>query len=109
LKWNLSAAKVFKIQTSSDGENWTDVYSTSQGSSNIVTDETFKTATARYVRMYGTERAPVIAGFRGRGRGQSGASTPPATQPATPPATPPALAPSRPSGYSLFDFMVLLD
>ena len=109
LKWNLSAAKVFKIQTSIDGENWTDVYSTSQGSSNSVTDETFKTATARYVRMYGTERAPVIAGFRGRGRGQSGATTPPATQPTTPPATPPAPAPSRPNGYSLFDFMVLMD
>src|SRR4029078_4057520 len=38
LKWNLAAAKKFQIQTSVDGDNWTDVYSTSQGSSNTVTD-----------------------------------------------------------------------
>jgi hypothetical protein len=109
LKWNVSAAKKFQIQTSVDGDNWTDVYSTSQGSSNTVTDESFKTATAQYVRMNGTERAPVIANFRGRGRGQSPPTTPPATQPATPSATPPANAPSRPTGYSIFDFMVLRD
>ena len=28
LKWNAAAAKEFKIQTSTDGENWTDVFST---------------------------------------------------------------------------------
>ena len=54
-KWHSSAAKEFKIQTSTDSENWTDVYSTSQGSSTTVTDETFETTTARYVRMYGTK------------------------------------------------------
>ena len=100
LKWNAAAAKEFKLQTSTDGDNWTDAFSTSQGSSSMVTDETFKTKTARFVRMYATQRAPVLAG-RGRGRIQSVPTTPPATQPAS--------EPSRPSGYSLFDFMIFKD
>jgi hypothetical protein len=105
LKWNAAAAKEFKIQTSTDGENWMDAYSTSHGSSSTVTDEIFETTTARYVRMYGTQRAPI---FRGRGRGL-GAVTSLPTQPATQPATPPTTEASRPDGYSLFDFMVLKD
>ena len=100
LKWNAAAAKEFKLQTSTDGDNWTDAFSTSQGSSSMVTDETFKTKTARFVRMYATQRAPVLAGRR-RGRIQSVPTTPPATQPAS--------EPSRPSGYSLFDFMIFKD
>src|SRR5262249_46435187 len=102
LKWNASAAKQFKIQTSTDDENWIDVFSSSSGSSSMVTDQTFPTTTARYVRMLATERAPIPLGFRGR-RGAAGTGTPPA-QGATPPAQP-----ARPTGYSLFDFMVLKD
>jgi beta-xylosidase len=92
LKWNANAAKDFKIQTSTDATAWTDVYSSSQGSSYSVADETFKTTTARYVRMYATQRAPQIAAGRGGRRGPQSA-----TQPGTQ------------SGYSLFDFMVLKD
>jgi hypothetical protein len=55
LKWNSNFAKTFKIQVSTDAAAWTDVFSTSSGSARSVTDETFPTATARYVRMYATE------------------------------------------------------
>jgi hypothetical protein len=107
LKWNVNAAKEFKIQTSLDGAAWTDVYGDSQGSSSMVTDESFPTTSARYVRMYATQRAPLpAAGFRGgRGRGGGNATSRPAIQVAAQPAT----QPGRTSGYSLFDFMVLKD
>jgi len=58
-----------------------------------VTDETFKTTTARYVRMYGTQRVPPA----GPGRGGARRGAPTDTQP------------SAPAGYSLFTFMVLKD
>ncbi len=131
LKWNTNAAKTFKIQTSTDAATWTDVFSTTQGSSYSVTDEKFKTTSARYVRVNATERAPLPAGGRGgRGRGAptgtppaatasttsttsattsatAAPTSPPPPAPTTPPA-PPATPPSQPA-YSLFDFMVLKD
>jgi hypothetical protein len=121
LKWGAAAAKTFKVQTSADAASWTDVYGTSQGSSSSITDETFNTTTARYVRMYATERAPMPFGGRGgfgRGFGRGGgggagrgASTQPAAQQiARPPAaTQPATQPTVASGYSLYAFMVLKD
>jgi hypothetical protein len=107
LKWGASAAKDFKIQSSADGSAWTDLYSTTSGSSSTANDETFAATTARFVRMYGTQRAPVFTGgFRGR-RGQFGnAATRPTTQFVAQPATQPT---TQPSGYSLYDFMVLKD
>jgi hypothetical protein len=56
LKWNSDYAKAFKIQTATDTATWKDVYSTTKAGSRCVTDETFATTTARYVRMYGTQR-----------------------------------------------------
>ena len=56
LKWHANAAKEFKIQTSTDSSAWTDVFTTTMGSPLSVTDETFKTISARYVRMVGTQR-----------------------------------------------------
>ncbi len=56
LKWHTNFAKAFKIQVSTDAAAWTDVFSTTKGSAYSVTDETFKTTTARYVRMYATQR-----------------------------------------------------
>ena len=85
LKWHADAAKEFKIQTSTDNAAWADVYSTSLGSSNAITDDTFKTTTARYVRMLGSQRAPVLGGGRG---------------------APPA---AGANGYSLYAFEVLKD
>ncbi len=131
LKWNVNAAKDFKIQTSRDGSAWTDAFSTTKASSYSVTDETFPTTTARYVRMYAPARAPVPVAGRGRGRGGARLGTPgrgpqtnsaPATQTNTqsiaevaptiptnsPPATEVAPAPQL-VGYSLFEFEVLRD
>jgi hypothetical protein len=42
IKWDSSYAKAFKVQVSTDNATWT--------------DESFATTTARYVRMYGTQR-----------------------------------------------------
>jgi hypothetical protein len=104
LKWGAGAAKAFKIQASVDGKEWRDVYETTLGASSTVTDVAFGTTTARYVRMYGTERAVVPSMLR-RGRGAAGGATQPTTQRALQSATQPA----GPSRYSLFDFMVLKD
>jgi hypothetical protein len=121
LKWNTAAAKDFKIQTSLDNTAWTDVFSTAIGSSYSVTDETFKTTSARYVRMYATTRAPIARGGRGGGgRGGRGAATTPAATGAATAAAPAAGAgpggpggrggaPAAPTGYSLFDFQILKD
>jgi hypothetical protein len=92
LKWNTNAAKEFKIQTSTDAAAWTDVYGTSLGSSYSVTDVTFKTTTARYVRMFATQRAPSAGGGRGGRGGQGGVA-----------------GSGAQGGYSLFDFVVLKD
>ena len=53
LKWDSSYAKAFKIQTSADAVAWNDVFSTTTGAARSVTDETFATTQARYVRMLG--------------------------------------------------------
>jgi hypothetical protein len=56
LKWHTDYGKAFKIQASTDGTAWTDLYSTTVGASYSVTDTTFAKTTARYVRMNGTQR-----------------------------------------------------
>jgi hypothetical protein len=55
LKWEAAYAKSYKIQVSSNGTSWTDAYSTTteNGGTDLVT---FAQTSARYVRMYGTER-----------------------------------------------------
>jgi hypothetical protein len=103
LKWGTVAAKEFTVQTSADNATWRDVYHTDKGSSYTVTDETFPTTNARYVRVTAAARAAVPAGGRGPGRGAGrgrGATQPAATQAAPPPA---------PVGYTLFDFQIVKD
>jgi hypothetical protein len=56
LKWHHNYAKAFQIQVSTDATAWTDVFSTTQGAAYTVTDESFKTTTARYARMLATQR-----------------------------------------------------
>ena len=56
LKWHENFGKAFKIQLSADAVVWSDVYSTTKGASRSVTDVTFGNISARYVRMYGTQR-----------------------------------------------------
>jgi len=56
LDWEASYASAYKIQTSTNGNNWNTVYETTSG--NGGDDEIIFTATnARYVRMQGVKRA----------------------------------------------------
>ncbi|MBN1760246.1 MAG: discoidin domain-containing protein, partial [Chitinispirillaceae bacterium] len=56
LKWDSSYAQAFEIQVSTDNSTWEDVFSTTIGRPRSITDETFPTTTARYVRMNGTKK-----------------------------------------------------
>jgi F5/8 type C domain/Beta-1,3-glucanase len=92
LQWETAYATAFQIQTSTDGTNWTSIYSTTTGPGG--TQTLAVTATGRYVRMYGTARAT--------GYGYSlwefdvyttgGSTPPPTTTTTTPPSSgqPPA-------------------
>ncbi|MGI5239223.1 discoidin domain-containing protein [Dactylosporangium sp. CA-139066] len=55
LNWEAAYAKAFQIQTSNDGTNWTNIYSTTTGTGGNQTLNV--TGSGRYVRMYGTQRA----------------------------------------------------
>jgi len=55
LDWETAYATAFQIQTSADGTTWTTAYSTTTGTGGNQTIPL--TATARYLRMYGTARA----------------------------------------------------
>jgi hypothetical protein len=55
LNWETAYAKAYKIQFSTDGSTWTDAYSTTNGAGG--TETVNVSGTARYVRMYGTQRA----------------------------------------------------
>ncbi|MGE7616484.1 DUF4855 domain-containing protein [Paenibacillus sp. NPDC101420] len=62
LNWELAYGKGYKIQVSNDTVNWMDVYTTTNGDGGI--DDIFFTAVnARYVRMYGTQRAYSFYGY----------------------------------------------
>jgi F5/8 type C domain/Glycosyl hydrolases family 2, TIM barrel domain len=54
LVWEDAYATAYQIQVSTDGTNWTTIYSTTTGSGNV---EDFNvTGSGRYVRLYGTTR-----------------------------------------------------
>ncbi len=55
LNWEAAYAKAFQIQTSTDGTNWTTIYSTTTGTGGVQTIPV--SGSGRYVRMYGTQRA----------------------------------------------------
>jgi beta-galactosidase len=56
LSWETACGKAYRIQVSGDGREWTDVYSTREGKGGRE-EIAFPPVTARYVRMYGAERA----------------------------------------------------
>ncbi len=56
LSWEAAYAREYKIQVSNDTQEWDDVYSTSTGDG-AEDDITFEQKSARYVRLYGTQRA----------------------------------------------------
>ncbi len=55
LNWEAAYATAFQIQTSTDGADWTTVYSTTTGTGGLQTLPV--SGSGRYVRMYGTARA----------------------------------------------------
>jgi hypothetical protein len=55
LTWEDAYASAYSIQVSSDGQNWTDVYKTTNGAGGVDNIK-FPPVTARGVRMYGTQR-----------------------------------------------------
>ncbi|MFD9520756.1 discoidin domain-containing protein [Streptomyces sp. NPDC059979] len=55
LRWETAHAKAYRIELSTDGSAWTTAYSTAAGPGGVQTLDV--TGTARYVRVYGTQRA----------------------------------------------------
>jgi hypothetical protein len=55
LAWEAAYATGYQVQTSTDGTNWTSVYSTSSGDGGF--DDLNISGSGRYVRMNGTGRA----------------------------------------------------
>ncbi len=56
LSWETAYASAYRIQVSLDGQTWADVYSTTDGQGGVE-EIKFAPTTARFVRMYGTQRA----------------------------------------------------
>jgi hypothetical protein len=56
LRWEAAYGKSYQIQTSNDGTNWTNIYTTTTGDGGV-DDLTNLTGSGRYVRMNGTVRA----------------------------------------------------
>ncbi|MFG2988933.1 discoidin domain-containing protein [Streptomyces sp. NPDC048257] len=54
LRWEAAAAKAYRVELSTDGTNWSTAASTATGTGGTVTHDI--TGTARYVRVYGTQR-----------------------------------------------------
>jgi len=59
LDWEVACAGSYSIQTSVDGNTWTDVYSTTSGKGDRE-DIRFTPTTARWVRFYGTRRGTLF-------------------------------------------------
>lgn len=55
MRWEAASAKAFQVQLSTDNATWSTVYSTTSGPGGVQA-VTFTPATARYVRVYMTER-----------------------------------------------------
>ncbi|MCX4695055.1 discoidin domain-containing protein [Streptomyces sp. NBC_01408] len=55
LRWEAAYAKAYRIELSDDGSTWSTAHSTATGTGGVQTHDI--TGTARYVRVYGTQRA----------------------------------------------------
>ncbi len=55
LNWEAAYAKSYQIQVSTDGNGWENAYTTTTGGGGVE-DVTFTAKSARYVRVYGTQR-----------------------------------------------------
>ncbi|MFI5986066.1 discoidin domain-containing protein [Streptomyces sp. NPDC051555] len=54
LRWEAAYGKAYRIELSTDGANWSTAYSTAAGTGGVQTHDL--SGTARYVRVYGTQR-----------------------------------------------------
>lgn len=65
ITWQNAAAKVWALQVSNDGENWTDIFTENNGKAGaVITGQKIDyDGTARYVRVYGTERTASNYGY----------------------------------------------
>ncbi|MBT2449560.1 discoidin domain-containing protein [Streptomyces sp. ISL-43] len=54
LRWETAAAKAYRVELSTNGTSWSTAYSTANGTGGVQTHDI--TGTARYVRVYGTQR-----------------------------------------------------
>lgn len=61
LIWDTAYGKAYKIQSSTDGVNWTSIYATLSGDGG--TDEANVSRVGRYVRMYGLLQGVVGSGY----------------------------------------------
>lgn len=55
LRWETAYAKAYRVELSTDGSQWSTAYSTAASTGGVQTHDI--TGTARYVRVYGTQRA----------------------------------------------------
>ena len=92
LNWEAAYGKTFKIQTSANGSTWADASAATAGQAGV--QSVSVSATARYVRMYGTERATQYGYSLWEFKVFGGTST-------TPPTTTPPTGPTLPGGGSL--------
>jgi beta-glucanase (GH16 family) len=100
LNWETAYATAYQIQTSTNGSSWSTAYSTASGDGGI--DDLNVAATARYVRMYGTQRATPYGYslWEFEVYGACGPGSPPAsTPPNSPPASSPPNSPPPPGTY----------
>ncbi|WP_041831854.1 discoidin domain-containing protein [Actinoplanes sp. N902-109] len=99
LNWEAAYAKTFRIQTSANGTTWTDATPATAGQVGV--QSLTVNATARYVRMYGTERATVYGYSLWEFKVFGGT--------ATDPTTPPPTGPTVPAGGSLGANVIVFD
>jgi hypothetical protein len=63
LNWETSYGKSYKIEVSTNGTSWTEVFNITNNASAGVKTHTFTPTNARHVRMYGVERGYEYGGF----------------------------------------------
>ncbi len=112
LLWEAAYGKAYQIQTSTDGNTWTSIYSTSTGNGGT-DDLTGLSGDGRYVRLNGTKRATAygysLFEFKVYGTDPGGNPSPtgstPGPEPTTPTPTPtkPSPTPTRPGSKDLSD------
>ncbi|GAA3422725.1 ThuA domain-containing protein [Streptosporangium vulgare] len=56
LNWEAAYGRAYRIETSANGTTWTQAYATTTGDGGV-DDVSFTATSARYVRVYGTQRA----------------------------------------------------